>query len=69
MLDTTEKQRDSRLRSMAERQGFALRRSRAAVSLDNYGHYMIVNPYTTGIVAGPRFDLDADDVERFLTDR
>jgi hypothetical protein len=67
-----EKTRENRLRRMAERQGLQLvksrRRDERAI---DYGMYMLVDPSTSGVVAGtagtgrPNFTLD--DVEDYLT--
>jgi len=62
------KRREDRLRRRADRQGLALRKSRARPSMDNHGGYMIVEAYTTAVVAGQRFDLDLDEVEAYLLD-
>jgi hypothetical protein len=37
-------------------------------NLDNHGHYMIVNERNF-IVAGERFDMTLDDIERWLKKR
>ena len=65
------KTRETRLRRMADRQGFQLVKSRRRDprSID-YGRWMILNPFTNGVVAGvggtgrPEFTLD--DVEAWL---
>jgi hypothetical protein len=33
-----------------------------AGSIDNYGGFMLVDPYTNGAVDGVRYDLSAEDV-------
>jgi hypothetical protein len=30
--------------------------------LDNYGGFMLVDPYSNAVVAGERFELSAEDV-------
>lgn len=57
---------DSRLRSRARRMGLALHRSRSAPSVDNLGGYMVTDPTTNTVVAGPRFELTEEDVQRLL---
>ena len=68
----SEKVRENRLRRMAERQGYALTKTRRRdPRATDYGKYMIVNPMTNAVVAGaaatgrPEFTLD--DVEEWLT--
>ena len=60
--------RARRLRKIAQKRGFMLRKSRGPLSLDNHGEFMIVDPSRNIPVAGGRFDLDLDDVEAWLTD-
>jgi hypothetical protein len=66
-----EKTRENRLRRMAERQGYTLKKSRRRdPRAIDYGMYVIVNPMTNTVVAGeattgrPEFSLD--DVEEWL---
>ncbi len=67
-METSEKVRENRLRRQAKRLGLELRKSRAkTVHLDDYGHYMILNPDHNWIVRGEKFDYTMDDVEEFLT--
>lgn len=56
--------KDSTLRSMVNRKGYALKKRRSN-SLDNRGVYMIVdgNNY---IVAGEHFEMSPEDVQIFL---
>ncbi len=58
--------REQRLRRKAKRLGYQLRKSRAAIGLDNAGGYMIVDPYTNIPVGGFKYDLTLDYVEEFL---
>jgi len=59
---------DSRLRRLAKKHGYALRRSRSpAYSIDNRGQYRIVDPFLNAIVAGEKFDMTPGDVEEWLT--
>jgi len=57
---------DSRLRRLARKHGFSLRRSRKGISADNLGGYMIVDPENGWVVDGTRFDLADDYVEAWL---
>lgn len=66
-IQLSEAAREARLRRAARRQGYVLRRSRWHLgSIDNYGEFMIVDADRNWTVAGLRFDMTLDDVERFL---
>jgi hypothetical protein len=62
--------REARLRRLANRDGLALQKSRARktphVDVDDLGGYRLVEPNRNWVIRGPKFDLDLDDVERFL---
>jgi len=62
--------REARLRRRAARDGLMIRKSRlrGTPHLDDQGGYMILNANYNTVVAGPRFDFDLDDVERWLSD-
>ena len=67
----TDKVRENRLRRMADRQGFKLRRSpRRDTSAIDYGLYAITDHVSGGLVyeEGPIsiFTLDMDEVETYL---
>jgi hypothetical protein len=60
--------RESRLRPRAQRQGYQVRKSRVRNTHGNdLGGYRIVETQFNTIECGERFDLDLDEVERFLT--
>lgn len=63
---TVDKNREKRLRRALNKCGYALHKSREAVSPDNLGGYMIVDLQTFGVVSGSRFELDLDDVQDWL---
>lgn len=66
---TLPKIEDARLRDMARRHGYTLRKSRWRLdSPDNLGGYMVVDPAANLVVAGARFDLTGADVAAWLTD-
>ena len=66
---TLPKSEDARLRRMARRHGYAVRKSRWRLdSIDNLGGYMVVNPAANLVVAGGRFELTAADVAAWLTE-
>ncbi len=60
--------RERRLRHIAQKRGFMLRKSRGSRSPDNRGEFMIVDPSRNVVVAGERFDLDLDAVEAWLAE-
>lgn len=58
-----ERNKDQRARGAATRAGLIARKSRRAVDgWDNQGGFQLVEPSGNYVVAGSRFDLDADDV-------
>lgn len=61
--------REARARRGLRTQGLEFRKSRlrGPIHLDNHGGYMIVDGYLNAINAGPRFDLDLDEVEEWAT--
>ncbi len=66
-MSNTEKVREQRLRRTLNRNGYSLRKSRARdIHPGNLCGYMIVNYYINGIVAGSSFELDLDDVDKFV---
>jgi hypothetical protein len=66
---TLPKSEDARLRRMAQRHGYTVRKSRWRLdSIDNLGGYMVVDPAANLVVAGARFDLTGADVAAWLTD-
>lgn len=78
MIETI-KARESRVRRKLARQGCRLHKSRkngcvyvngvfAGLDANNHGGYMVVDNFTNGVVAGERFDLDLEDVERIAED-
>ena len=54
---------DQRARRAARRLGLEARKSRwRAYSIDNYGGFMLVDPGRNIPVAGPRYDMTAEEV-------
>jgi hypothetical protein len=54
---------DARARRAAQRAGLVARKSRwRANSIDNYGGFMLVDPYNNVVVDGSRYDLTAEYV-------
>ena len=57
---------DARARRAAKKVGLITRKSRwHANSADNWGGFMLIDPYTNGCVAGFRFDMSATEVIAF----
>ena len=66
MHTISEKAPDARARRAAKRVGLVARKSRWRLgSIDNFGKFMLVNPYSNFCVAGQRFDMAAEDVIDF----
>ncbi len=67
-METDDKARENYCRRWAKRLGLQIRKSRARESIDNYGGYMVIEIYKNIIMWGERFELDLDEVEKFLED-
>lgn len=67
-----ERSRENRLRSLADKQGFAIEKSRAMDSqIPHYGLYRIINSFTGNVEAGCHnlpYEMTLDDVEKFIND-
>ena len=61
MSKTTE----NRVRRKACRMGYAVHKSRARESLDNYGAFMLVDERNF-VCLGTRFDASLEDIEHWL---
>lgn len=57
---------ESALRKFANKEGYAIRKSRRQLSIDNHGQYMLVEVQRNICVLGPRFDADLDQIAEFL---
>jgi hypothetical protein len=65
---TSEKIRENRLRRMAERQGYILKKSRRRdPRAFDYGSYWVIDGRHNTLLAGGEFGADLDEVESFLT--
>lgn len=58
---------ESLARRTAKRQGYLMRRSRAALSIDNHGHFRLIDG-DNRIVGGERFDMSALDILEYVQD-
>jgi hypothetical protein len=45
-----------------------MRKSRAALSIDNHGQFRLIDGDNNNIVAGEKFDMTAAEVLKYLTD-
>lgn len=57
---------ESSIRRALNSAGYVLRKSRAPISSDNLGGYMIVDASGNYVAAGSRFELDLSDVVDWL---
>jgi hypothetical protein len=65
----TERALEARARRAAKRAGLIVRKSRwRAGSVDNFGGFMLIDPYTNCVVEGSRFDLSAEWVIDYCSD-
>jgi hypothetical protein len=54
---------DARARRAAKRAGLLAKKGRSRIgTVDNFGGFMLLNPYSNFVVAGARFELSAQDV-------
>jgi len=71
-MDHEDKVRENRLRRMAERRGFLLKKSRRRdPGALGFGGFMLVNAETNAVVLGGHpfeYSADLDDIEAFLTE-
>jgi hypothetical protein len=59
------RRRESRVRSLARRRGCSIHRSRQAWSLDQLGHFKLVDSLGY-VVMGQRFEASLEDIEARL---
>ena len=57
---------ETTVRARAARQGYALRKSRARISFDNHGEYMLIDAERNFVVLGERFNATLEDIQTFL---
>jgi hypothetical protein len=60
-----DRKQESRVRSLARRAGYSVKKSRRAFSSANFGDFMLVDE-DNSVVMGSRFDATLDDIEVFL---
>ena len=60
---------DSCARRVAKKAGLVARKSRwRKGSIDNFGDFMLIEPFTNVAVLGSRFDATADEVIAYCSD-
>ncbi len=57
---------ESRVRRLAQREGYLVRKLRGALGLNNHGHYMLVNPKTGAPMVGWNYDATLDEIAEWL---
>lgn len=63
MHSQTDNALDSRARRAAARVDLVARKSRwRAGTIDNYGEFMLIDPFTNAVVGGSRFDMSAEEI-------
>jgi len=58
---------EAALQAWAKRDGWALRKSRARLGLDNWGGYQIIDAGDNTVAAGSRYELELEDVADWLS--
>ena len=61
-MDKKEKIMDGKARRAAKKIGLDIKKSRGRMSMDNFGDYMLRDPYRNWIIMGEKFDLTAEDI-------
>jgi hypothetical protein len=56
---------ESGIRRNLRKQGFIIKQSRRALSSDNQGEFMVLDAERNYIVAGERYDMSLDDLEKW----
>jgi hypothetical protein len=60
---------EKQLREQLRKAGYILKKSRLqSTNVNNLGGYMIINTWNNNIVAGSRFELQLEDVEKLLNE-
>lgn len=68
-MTNDERNRAVRLRRKLNKLGYTMMKMNCKRdSIDNFGGYAIIDTEYNAIVRGTRFDLDLDDVEKFISD-
>jgi hypothetical protein len=67
-LSETQRAIESRARRAAKREGYFMRKCRAALSDDNHGQFRLIDSDNNNMVGSERFDMTAADVLEWLAE-
>lgn len=59
---------ESRVRRLAQREGYRVHRSRRAVSIYNHGEFMLIENDRNIVALGGSYDASLDEIEAFLSE-
>jgi hypothetical protein len=68
-MTTVDRHNEQRIRRLARRHGYALRKSRQwrhVPNLDNFGDFMLIDPLRNTVIMGERFNATLDDIKTFF---
>jgi hypothetical protein len=70
-MANTDKNWEGRVRRLARRRGYVLRKSRARKhwTMNNQGQFLVFHANRNLVVLGERFDATLDDIERLFSFR
>ena len=66
IIDFQHVRTEKSVRNFAHTLGYHVTKSRARISGDNYGEYMLVDDSTNGVVIGARYDATLQDIWNWL---
>jgi hypothetical protein len=69
MQSTMERSRENRIRRLARKHGYVLRKSRGRKYVphsNDFGEYLLIEPYHNRVVLGERFNATLDDIQAFF---
>ena len=64
----SEKSRANKLRRALYKADCLMRKSRADISIDNFGGYMIISLDSNSVAAGSRYELSLEDVQEWVNE-
>jgi len=68
IIDIQDVRNERSVRKYAEQLGYRISKSRARISLDNHGEYMLFDHSTDGVVGGSRYDWTLADIWSWLVE-
>lgn len=57
---------ENKVRKLAKKAGYLLKKSRAVFSADNLGEYMLVEESTNAVIRGSRYDATLEEIQEYL---